>query len=123
MPPYLRLVLASACWKASKMIRCFSGGIPMPVSETSNDTTRAASRSIACDGVQPSAASVTEQAHAAVGGELERIRQQVLEDLLQAFGIGHDAGAKTRVDLHVERQTTVFGVVLERAGPPYPGDS
>jgi hypothetical protein len=33
VPPYLRLVLASACWKASKMIRCFSAGMPMPVSE------------------------------------------------------------------------------------------
>jgi hypothetical protein len=32
VPPYLRLVPASACWKASKMMRCFSGGMPMPVS-------------------------------------------------------------------------------------------
>ena len=24
MPPYLRLVPASACWKASKIMRCFS---------------------------------------------------------------------------------------------------
>ena len=33
-PPYLRLVLPSACWNASKMICCLSGGMPMPVSET-----------------------------------------------------------------------------------------
>ena len=39
VPPYLRLVLASACWKASNTIRCFSGGMPIPVSVTSNDTT------------------------------------------------------------------------------------
>ena len=39
VPPYLRLVLASACWNASKMIFCFSGGMPMPVSETSKATT------------------------------------------------------------------------------------
>ena len=39
VPPYLRLVLASACWNASKMIRCFSAGMPMPVSDTSNETT------------------------------------------------------------------------------------
>ena len=32
VPPYLRLVLPSACWNASKMIRCLSGGMPMPVS-------------------------------------------------------------------------------------------
>jgi aspartate/methionine/tyrosine aminotransferase len=29
----------SACWKASKMILCFSGEIPMPVSVTANSTT------------------------------------------------------------------------------------
>ena len=39
VPPYLRLVLASACWNASKMIFCFSGGMPMPVSDTSKATT------------------------------------------------------------------------------------
>ena len=32
VPPYLRLVEPSACWNASKMICCFSGGMPMPVS-------------------------------------------------------------------------------------------
>src|SRR5271166_2357913 len=39
VPPYLRLVLASACWNASKMIFCFSGGMPIPVSETSSEIT------------------------------------------------------------------------------------
>src|SRR6185437_2105503 len=34
VPPYLRLVEPSACWKASKMICCFSLGMPMPVSLT-----------------------------------------------------------------------------------------
>ncbi len=34
VPPYLRLVVPSACWKASKMMRCLSEGMPMPVSET-----------------------------------------------------------------------------------------
>ena len=36
VPPYLRLVPASACWNASKMSFCFSGAMPMPVSDTSN---------------------------------------------------------------------------------------
>ena len=36
MPPYLRLVPASACWNASKMSFCFSGAMPMPVSVTAN---------------------------------------------------------------------------------------
>ena len=28
VPPYFRLVLPSACWKALKMMRCLSGGMP-----------------------------------------------------------------------------------------------
>ncbi len=39
VPPYWRLVEASACWNASKIIRCFSGGMPMPVSATSKAMT------------------------------------------------------------------------------------
>ncbi len=42
VPPYLRLVLASACWNASKMMRCLSRAIPMPESVTSKATTDAA---------------------------------------------------------------------------------
>ena len=41
VPPYLRLVLPSACWNASKMICCLSGGMPMPVSVTENCQHRA----------------------------------------------------------------------------------
>ena len=40
VPPYLRDVPASACWNASKMIFCFSGGMPMPLSVTVKRTTR-----------------------------------------------------------------------------------
>ena len=42
VPPYLRLVLASACWKASNTIFCFSTGMPTPVSVTSKATTELA---------------------------------------------------------------------------------
>jgi len=34
VPPYLRLVVPSACWNASKMIFCLLRGMPMPVSVT-----------------------------------------------------------------------------------------
>jgi hypothetical protein len=34
VPPYRRVVDASACVKASKIDACFSGGIPIPVSLT-----------------------------------------------------------------------------------------
>ena len=36
VPPYRREVELSACWKASKMMACLSGGMPMPVSDTAN---------------------------------------------------------------------------------------
>ena len=39
VPPYLRLVVPSACWKASKMIRCLSSGMPMPLSHTEKAST------------------------------------------------------------------------------------
>jgi len=32
VPPYFRLVVPSACWNASKISFCLSGGMPMPVS-------------------------------------------------------------------------------------------
>ena len=39
VPPYRRLVLPSACWNASKMVSCFSAGIPIPLSLTDNAKT------------------------------------------------------------------------------------
>src|SRR6478752_6806436 len=59
VPPYLRLVLASACWNASKMIFCFSAGIPMPVSATSKATTVCAWLRIGCVEVQATGAAET----------------------------------------------------------------
>jgi hypothetical protein len=53
---------------------------------------------------------------AAVLGELERVRQEVLEDLLQALRVGDDAAPERRVDADVERQAAVLGVVPEHAG-------
>ena len=54
VPPYLRLVLPSACWNASKMICCLSGGMPMPVSVTENATTASAAFSDSLSRLQPS---------------------------------------------------------------------
>src|SRR5204862_354663 len=36
VPPYFRLVVPSACWNASKMMRCLSCAMPIPVSVTEN---------------------------------------------------------------------------------------
>ena len=46
-------------------------------------------------------------------GELEGVRQQVLQHLLQALAVGGDA-AQRRIDLHVERQSAAFRLVAER---------
>ncbi len=54
VPPYLRLVLPSACWKASKMICCFSGEIPIPVSVTETARTERARFKDSIWGPQPS---------------------------------------------------------------------
>src|SRR5215469_11103592 len=61
VPPYLRLVEASACWKASKISFCFSAGMPMPVSETSKTTTDAVWLRIGWFGDQPSFTTATER--------------------------------------------------------------
>ncbi len=53
MPPYLRLVVPSACWKASKMMRCFSSGIPIPLSRTEKASTCPALFRWSFSGLQP----------------------------------------------------------------------
>ncbi len=114
MPPYLRLVLASACWNASKMIFCFSSGMPMPgVGDLERDDARrlAEHRMVgrpAGDGRRDA------EPHAAVLGELEGVRQQVLEHLLQTLRVGDDAAAEMRIDLDVEGQLPRLGLVPER---------
>src|SRR4051794_25771911 len=47
-------------------------------------------------------------------GELERIRQQVLQYLLQTLGVGDDAASQIGVDFDVEGQLSVFSFVPER---------
>ena len=59
VPPYLRLVPASACWNASKISFCFSGGMPMPVSDTSKAITAGAVLRTGCSLLQPPRAPET----------------------------------------------------------------
>src|ERR1700722_8430855 len=47
-------------------------------------------------------------------GKLERIRQQVLQHLLQTLGVGHQAASQVRIGEHFESETAVFGLVPER---------
>jgi hypothetical protein len=72
VPPYLRLVEASACWKASNTIFCFSTGMPTPVSVTSKATTELAWLSACCRRASRLRRQHA-QPHAALGGELQRV--------------------------------------------------
>jgi hypothetical protein len=94
VPPHLRLVLASARWNASKMMRQ-ARGMPMPVSDT-RATTRAAWLRSAMPRRPRPLGDV--QPHAALGGELEGVREQVLEDLLQALRVGDHRRPEARFD-------------------------
>ena len=85
----------------------------MPVSLTSNATTVGAWSRIGWPAVQPPVTAVDGELDAAMLGELERVRQQVLQHLLQTLAVRGDA-AQRRIDLHVERQAAAFGLVAER---------
>src|ERR1700683_2622522 len=52
--------------------------------------------------------------HTALFSELEGIRKQVLEYLLQALRIGNQASGKVRIRVHVEGQPAVLGLMAER---------
>ena len=47
-------------------------------------------------------------------GELECVRQQILQHLLQALGVGDQAAREMRIGLHLERQPAVLRLVTER---------
>src|SRR5262245_52679707 len=54
------------------------------------------------------------QPYAALRRELERVREQVLEHLLQALGIGDDAASERGVEVDLEEQLPGLGLVAER---------
>ena len=56
------------------------------------------------------------QAHRTVLGELECVRQQILQHLLQTFRVGDQAAGEMRVRLHFERKLPVLRFVPEGAG-------
>src|SRR4029450_4816861 len=54
------------------------------------------------------------QPHAALRGEFERVRKQVLQNLLQALGIGGDAAPEIGIDTDLERELARLRLVPER---------
>src|SRR5262249_33099270 len=55
------------------------------------------------------------QAHTAALGELEGVRQQVLQHLQQALGIGGDRSAETLIEVGGEGELACFGLRAEVA--------
>ena len=95
VPPYLRVVVLSACSKARKIRSRPSGGMPMPVSVTMKR------RTVFPSGAVPSATS-TRTDTSSLPGELDRVADQVEQHLPQPArvadqGVGH-------VRLHVADQ-------------------
>ena len=94
---------------------CFSGAMPMPVSVTANATALLRVPQHRMIG-RPALGHLPHgHRHVALRGELERIREQVLENLLQALRVGRERARQRRVDVDVERQALRLGDVVERA--------
>ena len=108
VPPYFRLVLASACWKASKIMRCLSTAIPTPVSETSNARTGAPFPQDRMVRRPPACRHRHREIDCSLLRELERVRQQILEHLLQTLRVRDQAARQMRIGMHLECQLPCF---------------
>ena len=102
VPPYLRPVPVSACWNGSKMTRSLSGGMPMPVSLTANATTRPARPRTGWSAAPAARGQPDVQADPAALGELEGVRQEVPQHLLQPLRVGGDGPRQLVVDRDVQ---------------------
>ena len=90
VPPYLRLVVPSACWNASKMTWCLSGANADAGVFDRKATTLVARSSDGVPGRPAARRRLDRQGHRALLGELDRVRDQVLQHLLHALLVGDD---------------------------------
>ena len=116
MPPNLRLVVPSACWNASKISRCLSFGIPMPVSAHREGDDRPRCRASGFANRPRLVRAPDRERDAALLGELERVREQVLEHLLQPLAVGVDRRRNVRRwTSNVEAEALLLGQRTEAA--------
>src|ERR1044071_2085551 len=90
VPPKRRVVEPSSCTKASKIAAWFSGRMPVPVSTTSITSDTQVSAGV--DAARP-------PQRVAAGRELERVRDQVHEDLADAQLVAIGPAMQVRVDV------------------------
>ena len=93
-PSWRRVVEPSAFSKGTKTLSSLFSGMPTPVSRTSKRTT----------GRRPSAGLVQADLDLALGGELDRVADDVAEELAEAGGVADVAVGELGVDPHGERQ-------------------
>ena len=87
----------------------------MPVSRTEKAITVGARLSSSLSAVQPARAGSIDERDLAAVRELERVREQVLDDLLQALGVGGHRRRQLRVAADEEVELLRLGHVAERA--------
>ena len=80
VPPYFRVIERSACSKASKITCCFSGGMPIPVSETAKRELRL---------VLAASLGLHMKHNFSLLGELDGVANEVEDDLAQPGRISH----------------------------------
>ena len=103
VPPKRRVVDASAWANASKMSRLLSAAMPMPVSWTATrNVTRVGGHRLGVDAHRDFAAL----------GELDRVADQVDEDLAEPAGVADEIVGNARTDL--VRQLERLGVSERR---------
>ena len=95
MPPYSRVVEASAWLNASKIFACFSGAMPMPVSRTA----KCRQASVRVDRFR---LDVNDDFPAA--GELDGVADEVDNDLPQPTGVADEFVGHIRRDMHGQLQ-------------------
>ena len=100
VPPNRRVVLLSACSKAPKIASCRSFGIPIPVSQTANDSvTYSSSRRT----------NLALQHDFSFGRELDGVPHQVHNDLPQPLMITDEAFRDFRSEVTGQFQTLPVG--------------
>ena len=104
VPPWVRVVEASAWRNGSKRCSAFSGSMPIPVSATSKRTRRPVSVSLARGDAHGDLAE---------RGELDRVGDQVGEDLPEAEAVAVDAQRRAALDERAQVEVLGAGVLGE----------
>ena len=105
VPPWRRVIEASACSNISKMAACLSAGMPMPVSLT---------QKCSAASVGDSDSARTSSTTSPLLGELEGVAHQVDDDLPQPAVVAHQQVGHVGMDVVGQLQILLVGAQGER---------